>query len=137
MDPASDKFVESLKLMCTKTAPEYSDFMTVAGSCMITCKGENPELFVAEHKGACTWYEAHKGNVCAGDATTSGNATTSAAATGASSSAAAPTGSTTPVDSSVFPPPSPSNIVQEGSANKLQISGLAMALVAGVGYLAL
>ncbi|KAI8081124.1 hypothetical protein BDF21DRAFT_319020, partial [Thamnidium elegans] len=71
MDSASEKFVESLKLMCTKDTPEYSEFMTVAGSCMLTCKGENPELFMAEHAGACAWYATHKDDVCAGDATVS------------------------------------------------------------------
>lgn len=147
MDSTSEKFVESLKLMCSKGTPEYSEFMTVAGSCMMTCKGDNPELFVAEHAGACAWYGAHKDDVCAGEATTSGNVTTSAAATSASTSATTTGAPVAPVASSksvvasgtsaVVSPPAASSDVAEGAANKLQISGLAMALVAGAGYLAL
>ncbi|KAG2233453.1 hypothetical protein INT48_008859 [Thamnidium elegans] len=97
MDPASDKFIPSLKLMCSKGTPQYTAFMSKAGMCMMKCS-DPQELFNNEFAGACGWYAEHKDDVCT---------------------------------------ESKGDTPAEGAANKLEISGLAMALVAGAGYLAL
>jgi hypothetical protein len=60
MDHTSPKFIASLSLMCTKTAPEYRQFMTNAGTCMAKCTNDDPELFNKEFAGACAWWTANK-----------------------------------------------------------------------------
>ncbi|KAG2233456.1 hypothetical protein INT48_008862 [Thamnidium elegans] len=168
MDSSSENFLPSLKLMCTKNVPAFTEFMTVAGTCMMGCAGDDPELFNAEFAGACAWYASHKDDACATETTTTAAAvvttTTSVAATttvapGATTGApvvspvssgisAASSGASVLASSGVSVRPSASvspsassdpvpSIPAEGAANKLQISGLAMALVAGAGYLAL
>ncbi|KAG2236094.1 hypothetical protein BDF21DRAFT_398695 [Thamnidium elegans] len=64
MDNTSPLFLDSLKLMCTKGTPEYTGFMTAAGTCMMTCSGDDPALFFAEFSNACAWYAAHKDDTC-------------------------------------------------------------------------
>ncbi|KAI9273311.1 hypothetical protein EDC94DRAFT_644577 [Helicostylum pulchrum] len=172
MDSSSEKFIPSLAVMCNKGTDQYRNFMTVAGTCMMTCAGDDPELFNAEFAGACAWYGSHKNDSCATETTTTAAAVTtttaaavvtttvapgattgapvvspvssgiSAASSGASSGASIlassgasilPSSSVSPSGSGAAVPSTPA----EGAANKLQISGLAMALVAGAGYLAL
>ncbi|GAA5806882.1 hypothetical protein MFLAVUS_000230 [Mucor flavus] len=64
MDPASDKFIPSLKLMCSKGTVQYTAFMTKAGMCMMKCT-DPQELFNNEFAGACGWYAEHKDDPCA------------------------------------------------------------------------
>ncbi|KAI9357889.1 hypothetical protein BD770DRAFT_472718 [Pilaira anomala] len=168
MDHTSEKFLDSLKLMCTKTTAEYTQFMTTAGMCMIACAGDDPELFNKEFAGACAWYAEHKNDKCAEETTT-----TTTAAAGTSTTASASETTTTTVDPTVSsvvaaassavsavqsaasavssvasaassiiaasnsanPSASPSDVTS--AASKMQMSGVAMALVAGAGYLAL
>ncbi|KAI9357888.1 hypothetical protein BD770DRAFT_410702 [Pilaira anomala] len=120
MDHTSDKFLDSLKLMCTKGTSQYTAFMTKAGMCMMGCT-DPQELFNNEFAGACAWYAEHKDDKCAEEGSASGNTSANAAAT--SASAPATTGA--------------SSANAESAASKLQMSGVAMALVAGAGYLAL
>lgn len=113
MDPTSDKFIPSLKLMCSKGTSQYTAFMSKAGMCMMKCN-DPQELFNNEFAGACGWYAAHKDDVCTeGDSTTTDNKDETPA----------------PTENKDETPAS--------AASKLEISGLAMALVAGAGYLAL
>ncbi|KAG2233454.1 hypothetical protein INT48_008860 [Thamnidium elegans] len=200
MDSSSENFLPSLKLMCTKNVPAFTEFMTVAGTCMMGCAGDDPELFNAEFAGACAWYASHKDDACAtettttsaaattkdtttvktttvqttvADTTTAAEVTTTSVTTADVTTEAPVTTTVTPVvpvvsssapvvtnipavssgasvlassGASVRPSASVSpsasgdpvpSIPAEGAANKLQISGLAMALVAGVSYLAL
>lgn len=64
MDSTSPLFLDSLKLMCTKGTPAYTSFMTAAGMCMMTCTGDDPNLFFTEFAGACAWYGEHKNDTC-------------------------------------------------------------------------
>ncbi|GAA5806879.1 hypothetical protein MFLAVUS_000227 [Mucor flavus] len=173
MDSSSAKFIPSLNVMCNKGTAQYTEFMTVAGMCMMTCAGDDPELFKAEFAGACAWHASHKNDVCATETTTTAaavvttttgaavvtttvapGATTgtpvvspvssgiSAVSSGASvlASSGLPSGASILPSASVSPSKSGgavSSTPAEGAASKLQISGLAMALVAGAGYLAL
>lgn len=118
MDHTSDKFLDSLKLMCSKGTSQYTAFMTKAGICMMGCT-EPQELFNNEFAGACAWYAEHKDDKCAEDGSASGNASADAATTNA------PATTSAPADNA------------QSAASKLQMSGVAMALVAGAGYLAL
>jgi hypothetical protein len=109
IDHTSPKFLDSLKLMCTKGTPEYTAFMTKAGMCMAGCK-DDPELFNAEFAGACGWYAQHKSDICdtntaatttAAPATTTAIpvATTTTAASASTTSAASATISSSAVPS--------------------------------------
>lgn len=179
MDHTSPKFLDSLKLMCTKGTPEYTAFMTKAGMCMAGCK-DDPELFNSEFAGACAWYAAHKSDTCDANAATTttaapatitaapavtttvpatntsttvltaptttaalSSATSAAASSGvspvasvASSGASNATAAVSPANGSASS--AAPNAAQTGNAaSKLQLSGYAVALVAGAGYLAL
>ncbi|KAF1801027.1 hypothetical protein V8B55DRAFT_1390225 [Mucor lusitanicus] len=90
MDSSSPKFLDSLKLMCTKGTTDYMSFMTKAGTCMAACAGDDPELFNAEFQGACAWYAQHSGDTCA-SATTAAQTTTATQTTAATTATAAQT----------------------------------------------
>jgi hypothetical protein len=81
MDHTSPKFLDSLKLMCTKGTSEYMAFMTKAGMCMTRCTNDPQELFINEFAGACGWYSAHKDDVCGAEPATPPAATTTSAST--------------------------------------------------------
>ncbi|KAG2204067.1 hypothetical protein INT47_007061 [Mucor saturninus] len=98
MDSTSEKFLPSLKVMCTKGTSQYTAFMTTAGMCMATCS-DPVELFNAEFAGACAWYAEHKDDVCAGDAVT----TTTAAAVTTTTAAAATTTAPAAADTTTAP----------------------------------
>lgn len=93
MDSTSDKFLASLKVMCTKGTSQYTAFMTTAGMCMASCS-DPVELFNAEFAGACAWYAIHKDDTCAADAVT----TTTAAAVTTTTAAAVTTTTAAPAD---------------------------------------
>ncbi|GAA5806881.1 hypothetical protein MFLAVUS_000229 [Mucor flavus] len=194
MDSSSAKFIPSLNVMCNKGTAQYTEFMTVAGMCMMTCAGDDPELFKAEFAGACAWHASHKNDVCATETTTTAaavvtttkdttvetttvqttvadttttaaevvtTAVTTAAVTtevlvpttvapvasnipavssGVSIASAISSGVSVRPSASVSPSGSVASIPStpaEGAANKLQITGFAMALVAAASYLAL
>ncbi|KAI7889702.1 uncharacterized protein EV154DRAFT_513815 [Mucor mucedo] len=98
MDSTSEKFLPSLKVMCTKGTSQYTAFMTTAGMCMATCS-DPVELFNAEFAGACAWYAEHKDDVCAGDAVT----TTTAAAVTTTTAAAVTTTTAPAADATTAP----------------------------------
>ncbi|GAA5796928.1 hypothetical protein HPULCUR_002306 [Helicostylum pulchrum] len=64
MDSSSPLFIKSLAVMCEKSSPDFSAFMTAAGTCMTGCTGDDPELFNKEFAGACAWYTDHKTDTC-------------------------------------------------------------------------
>lgn len=121
---------------------------------MAGCK-DDPQLFVEEFADACTWYAEHKNDECASDSsdssadtatetsssteasTTTEVSTTTEAATGTDSSETTTSAAAT-TDESTTTNDADSNLVAEASAaNKLQLSGYALALVAGAAYFAL
>ncbi|CAO3610744.1 unnamed protein product [Mucor hiemalis] len=105
MDSKSEKFLDSLALMCNKSGPNYGSFMAAAGMCMAGCTGDDPELFNKEFAGACAWWGTHKNDKCDAGATTTtttksatttgGASTTGASTTGASTTGASTTGAST------------------------------------------
>lgn len=112
MDHASPKFLDSLKLMCTKGTSEYMAFMTKAGMCMAGCS-DPQELFINEFAGACSWYAAHKDDVCGAEpapvtppasTTTPPAATTTPPVAGTTTNVPIHTGAPVPSSGSSTPP---------------------------------
>ncbi|CAO3683055.1 unnamed protein product [Rhizopus stolonifer] len=64
MDYTSELFIKSLSIMCNKTGPNYTSFMTTAGICMAGCTESNPDDFNNEFAGACAWWNVHKNDTC-------------------------------------------------------------------------
>lgn len=97
--------------MCGKGTPQYTAFMTSAGTCMMSCTQDEQNAFsTKEFPEACAWYNEHKDDSCN---SSSGSASPNSTSSGETSN---------------------SSTNSESAASTLAILGYTSALAVGAAY---
>ncbi|KAI8365250.1 uncharacterized protein BYT42DRAFT_608771 [Radiomyces spectabilis] len=137
-DPSSPNFIKSLSFNCAKGTPEYTSFMTSAGSCMMKCDKAEQDKYFAEFGQTCSWYQQHKDDAC-GAVTGGGNSNSTSSTDGAAKPDASKTGGDAKPDASKTDAPKDDaakpSTTQGSAAGKLQIGGLFAVAAVGASLL--